>query len=207
MLKGEVRFRAWDGDTGKRAPTRLSPFRAPYTKTLDLLRYELGELDASNVIIEIDTDQTQIRNDGFPRSSAKVNSPAVRISFESKAGPLCYTAASFNNYEDNIRAIAIALEDLRRITRYGIGSGTEQYRGWRRLEAGSGTPSREFRSVDEAIRFIAGVAVLPAGTELRRLYLEAMKACHPDTGCDPAEADQVNQAKAYIEAVGEWPRS
>lgn len=52
------------------------------------------------------------------------------------------------DWQINLRAIALGLEALRKLDRYGITSRGEQYTGWRAIEA---TPSSEFATWAEEI--------------------------------------------------------
>lgn len=62
---------------------------------------------------------------------------AVGVSFDSKHGPLTYETAEFATWQDNLRAIALGLEALRAVDRYGISKRGEQYRGWKALPMSS----------------------------------------------------------------------
>ena len=75
----------------------------------------------------------------MPRANASPKSPAVVIAFESKHGPLQYATDAFTHWQANVRAVALGLEALRRVERYGITKHGEQYTGWKQL--GSGTPT------------------------------------------------------------------
>jgi hypothetical protein len=97
-----------------------SPFKASWSATLDLIDREMGMLRARNVLFRCQLNRADIRNDGWPRAHAKFQHPGVTISFESRHGPLSYTCVKFNHWQDNVRAIALGLEALRQVERYGI---------------------------------------------------------------------------------------
>ena len=128
-----LRCRTLQGWTGQptRRPTR-SQFSAGWTATRDLLERELAHLSARNAVLELDAEQTDMRNDGWPYANARVDPPA-RISFESKHGPLVYQCDRFDRWQDNVRAIALALEALRKVDRYGVSGQGEQYAGWAQI--------------------------------------------------------------------------
>jgi hypothetical protein len=107
---------------------RRAPFRASYGKTLDLLERELAHLGAKTVILQVALQRADIRLDGRPRSGAKAAHPGVVMTFQSKHGPLSYPCDRFDAWEDNIRAIALSLEHLRAVDRYGVTGNGQQYR-------------------------------------------------------------------------------
>lgn len=46
-----------------------------------------------------------------------------------------FAVDTYTTWQDNLRAIALGLEALRKVERYGITRGTEQYTGWKMLTA------------------------------------------------------------------------
>jgi hypothetical protein len=121
------------------------PFTATYRQTEQLLDRELGMLGARGaVVMQVVTRNgaNDLRRDGALRAQAKIEHPGVRLSFESKHGPLTYSTDAFDGtytrpaWQQNLRAIALGLEALRKVDRYGIARSGEQYRGWRAIEAG-----------------------------------------------------------------------
>src|ERR1700675_3855774 len=86
-----------------------------------------GALDAKKLVFQIDVRESEIRLDGLPSARARPNDPAVIVSFDSKHGPLRYFCDQFTDWQDNIRAIALGLEALRKVERYGITHRGEQY--------------------------------------------------------------------------------
>jgi hypothetical protein len=73
----DARFRPllkWTREPGLK--WRQSHFKTAYNKTLDALEYELGHLQARNIVIEAGYRPDQIRNDGWPRGGV---SPSHRV--------------------------------------------------------------------------------------------------------------------------------
>lgn len=131
--------RPWSGSLPARGYA-YSRFRAPMGKTMRLLARELEHLDAKGIVIELDIRDRDIRLDGLPRADARpVGHPCVAVSFESRHGPLRYMTGEYEDWGDNLRAVALSLEALRAVDRYGVSRRGEQYRGWRALEAGDGS--------------------------------------------------------------------
>jgi hypothetical protein len=189
--------------TGEHKP---NPFRATWADTLKLLDFELDLLNASDVVFEVDVDdESQIRLDGMLRAGAKVNSPAVRLAFDSAHGPLTYATDRFRGqyYSDppdwqiNLRAIALGLEALRKMDRYGITRRGEQYTGWKALPAGRAMPASHMTTEQarDLITSIIGPVDRPWDTRIRM----AKAATHPDRNDgDRTLWDQVEQAEQVL---------
>ncbi len=165
-----------------------SKFAAPFTATVRLLARELRHLDAKRIVLELDYRDADLRLDGYPRANARLGSPAVTLSFESKHGPLRYSTGEYDDWQDNLRAIALSMESLRAVDRYGVSKRGEQYRGWRALPT-STDPADAIQTVDQARAVLAEY-----GGDWRR----AAAATHPDKGGDPDEFRKVMRAKELI---------
>lgn len=178
-------------------------FRASWQDTLDLLGKETDLLGATQVILQIDVTDGELRRDGMLRHHARVDFPGVRVAFDSIHGPLTYAtdayerngASKLTSWQANIRAIALALEALRAVDRYGVSGRGEQYRGWNAISARPAEMTRE-----QAAEFIAYWAGAEAGevsawadriaadrAELSRAYRLAAKRAHPDVTCDDGD--------------------
>lgn len=203
-----LRFRPiqqWPGDLTR--SRRRSPFEATLSATQDLLTRELRALNAKTVVIQLAIGEMDLRNDGLPRASSRPEHPGVILSLESPYGPLSYPCDQFGDWQSNLRAIALALEALRKVDRYGVTKNGEQYKGWRQLGAG-GTTSK-----DEAAYFIARSAWPNEREEnlrewYRRLVFEpdmltktyrlAATKLHPDAGGQAADFQRLQEARATL---------
>lgn len=211
----EARFRpigSWPGASTPDAKrgSRWS-FRASWSDTLSLLEYELGKLNARDVVIQVALEDRHIRLDGWPRGDAPNPShPGVVIAFGSKHGPLQYATDAYEWWQHNVRAIALGLEALRKVDRYGITRRGEQYTGWKQLGAGMPMGSSTM-TLDEAARFLikhgewGGVPAKPddlIGTPkiISLYYREAAKRLHPDAGGSTEDFQRLQQAKALLDA-------
>lgn len=157
-----------------------SPFKAPYQATINLLERETRELGARRVIVELAIRESDLRLDGQPYADTRPEHPGVTVAFDSRHGPLKYTADKFATWQENLRAIALGLEALRKVDRYGMTSRGEQYAGWKALP--SGEPQLRERGA-ELIREHGSVKA-------------ALMATHPDHGGDPSDFDAVQAARA-----------
>lgn len=169
-----------------------APFRAGWEDTLKVLGKELDHLRARDVVLELDLTEGMIRNDGLPRADAKIETPAVALAFESKHGPLIYRCDRYvgrwygsTDWHHNVRAIALTLEALRAVERYGATSTGQQYTGWKALGSTPFAPTVEAMTEDDAWARLAdliGVPVANARVDSRRTVDRAARAAHPDTG-------------------------
>lgn len=166
---------------------KLSPFKAKWTSTVELLARELRAHGARGAILEIDFREQDLRLDGLPRADRRAQSPAVVFSFEATRVPgspqLRYEVGSYSDWQDNVRAIALGLEALRAVDRYGVTRRGEQYAGWRQLTVGGPSVER--------------------GRDLIRQHGDvraALQSTHPDHGGDPSDFADVQAAR---EAGGE----
>lgn len=164
-----------------------SRFDSGYESTKALLERECRHLGAREVVIQLAVAESDIRIDGtYPKASARIDHPGVIVSFESKHGPLRYSTDTFTNWLDNLRAIALGLEALRKVDRYGIGRGGEQYQGWNALPPGM--PMGAAMTFEDACRVLGLDPTLAVGGEaVRQAFKHLSKTHHPDAGGDPEE--------------------
>lgn len=153
---------------------KRSTFRCGWNDTLDKLETELVKLGAKDIIIQAGFQLSEIRNDGWPRGGRRPSHPAVVLSFRDRKGtPLSFPCDTYDDHEDNIRAIALSLEALRAVNRYGVTKGHEQYQGFAQLP-----PAPERMSRQDALTFFH----LHAGKvdDLKLAYRTAAAKLHPD---------------------------
>lgn len=188
---------------------KAGSFKAKWSQTLDLLERELNNLRAKEVIIEGYFEFAQIRNDGWPKSIARPSRPGVVLSFETKRGRIVMPCDTFNHWESNLRAIALTLEHLRAVERYGVTTEQqEQYTGWLKLPASS--------SVDELTEHAKTLCEFAErnGDAMSRLlqdqvlfetiWKEAARKTHPDTGGNGLHFQLVMNSRDRIRTLKEW---
>lgn len=206
----------------KTAHPDRSPFTNGWSDTVTLLEREIGYLilkSKPEVLIQVDAPEGAMTLAGGIRADARVGFHGVMISFESKYGPqtyLCdkYSTASHKNsgdspWKDNARAIALGLEALRRIDRYGISTSGQQYTGWKALGAGIPMPAAQM-TVEDAARLLFNAAT-PEAYEIgswkallnnpnitNLAFKTAAKKIHPDAGGDHALFAKLSEARDIL---------
>lgn len=176
---------------------RRSVFRARYDQTLRLLEKELALVGVRRCYLQLDVMEYEIRNDGQVRANAKPRSPRVIVSAQSQHGPLMLPCDTFDDWQDNLRAIALSLQALRAVNRYGVTKRGEQYRGLKAITAGDGPVNSE-----EAARLISRhttqppSAILSVREVFERAYRDATKKLHPDVAGESTRHDWDNLQRA-----------
>jgi len=193
----------WPGIQTPNWKRKDGSFRASYAKTLDQLEYELNALKAKNITVQAYFGRDQIRNDGWPFSKANPAGPGVVLSFTSKNGELSFPCDTYKAFDDNLRAIVLALEALRAVDRYGVTQHAEQYKGWSRLP-----PAPQNMRATDALAFVAlHSGIQPqASDQFEKAYRVAAKKLHPDnqqTG-DEGQFIMLQQAKASVSKELGW---
>ena len=188
-------------------------FRATWQSTLDLLGREVEFLGGDLVAIQVDVTEGELRRDGMLRSRAQVGFPGVKVSFDSRHGPLAYATDAYDSryYSDppgwqaNIRAIALALEALRAVDRYGVTSSGEQYRGWTAIAPVSAefdmTPAQaaDLLAAVEGTPWTAAAIIRDQEAALSA-YRWAARRYHPDVGGDVELFRRLTAARKVLEA-------
>lgn len=201
MLDIQIRpITQWPGKEN-RGPSR-SQFKCGYKRTIQDLEVELVKADAvwSSLILEMWVDRRMIRQDGKLRADARVDKPGVIFRFprhtkrryDPQKGTNVYTPQdvsypcdAFDDWQDNLRAIVLSMESLRRVERYGVFKYDE-------IISRLALPSAEGRSTtrEDAAAFIAqhsGFAMQEILTDVTvkvAAYKKAAIALHPDRGGD-----------------------
>lgn len=193
-----------------------SQFDTTWTKTLSQLGKEIEHLGGRDLVIEADVREQDIRNDGMLRANARPSSPAVVVAFETrKHGAMLYRCDRYvtgwrsegvDSWQHNVRAIALTLEALRAVDRYGATETGQQYAGFKALPAGTALPASHM-TADEAWSIlgsyqsaaIAHFRLHHSTEDLRAAYRRARAANHPDRrDGDRTLWDKVEQAARVL---------
>jgi hypothetical protein len=203
-----------------------TPFKSTWESTLKLLDTELNMLGATEATLQLDTAERNCRADGGLRGDARVDHHGVILSFDSaKHGRLTYPCAAFDAPRDpwrqNVRAIALGLESLRRVERYGIADRGQQYAGWAELGTGiaAGGAGTSSMTLLEAAEIIAQDSVesplsgrpvftpddvLRSAVKRRAAFRLASLRLHPDQeGGNSAAFIRLQAAKDLLDSAAE----
>ncbi len=185
------------------------PFKASYADTIELLTRELDMLDTKGrAVIQVVTRNggQDLRRDGLLRAQAKIEHPGVRLSFTCRQGDLTFATDEFEQewnwqipgWQANLRAIALSLEALRKVDRYGITRSGEQYRGWQALESG---PAKLTPEQAKGVLHLHSQTGL--GTPIEQAYKMAKARTHPDrNGGRRGPWDDVERAAKTLGLLG-----
>lgn len=204
--------RTWLRPAGKREYHR---FDSKWSATEQLLGREIAYLNGRDVVIEIDVREHDVKLDGTLRANARTpETPAVVVAFESKHGPMLYRSDRYEGrwgtpgWQANVRAVALTLEALRAVDRYGATETGQQYAGFKALPAGRAMPASHMTR-DAAAELLERVAIgddekyrirtiqriLDSPELATDVFREARKVAHPDRrNGDHAVWHQVEEA-------------
>jgi hypothetical protein len=196
---------------GPKVSPRRSPFKTQWMRTLGMLGREIKHLGGTHVELAVDVrSDRDIRQDGQLRADASPKNRII-VSFRLPNGKrLQFPCGTFTFWQDNVYAIAKALEALRMVERYGVSS-TSQYEGFKALPAAGGTIAT--LSTGQAATLIARLAGI-AGDEVEEraaevlkhrvialLELRAAKArTHPDAGGRNEDWTLLQEAERIVAA-------
>lgn len=178
-----------------------SKFKLAYNRILDKLEYETGKLNATDIFLEAGLHLGQIRNDGWPHSASNPIHAGVILYFKSKDGDLRFPCGTYDKWTDNLYAIALTLENLRAIDRYGVTLGHQQYLGFKSLAAPAQT-------IEDHATFLAeqsgtdvyATEIIKDHNAYRQVYRNCARKLHPDSpGSNAGLWDKLQAAKAMLD--------
>lgn len=196
--------RTWLRPANQRVASR---FDSTWSATLDLLDRELHYLHGRDLVIEVDVREQDIRLDGGLRATAKAETPAVVVAFDSEHGPMLYRSDLYSGrwgvspgeaWKENVRAVAKTLEALRAVDRYGATETGQQYAGFKALPGGTpivpDAPTMTRDEADELLWKFSGLGRDKPWSVTAR-WKKARALAHPDrNGGDQSLWDQVEEA-------------
>lgn len=198
--------RTWLRPASRRQSTRFS---ASWKETENLLLDEVDRLKGRDLVIEVDVREQDLRLDGTLRANAReAATPGVVVAFDTaQHGPMLYRCDTFvapygfqgPDWQHNVRAIALTLQALRAVDRYGATETGQQYTGFKALPGpGEGvpmpTPTRMTSTVAaELLRSYGQI-----GDSLASAYRAAVRRTHPDIGGNRDDFDRVREAARVL---------
>lgn len=185
-----------------------SPFGRNHTVAsgIDEIRRNLKLMGGRNVVV---TSNLPMRNDGQPSGSASVREGASRgvaVYWTVDNTPHVMACDTYWRVECNMRAIALSLEAMRGIERWGAVQAAQMFQGFQALPPGTGEVPEAQRPWREVL---GGDAGWPDGLSpedelviAKARYKAAIKKVHPDAGAgaDPDKAAELNQAMVDAES-------
>lgn len=154
------------------------PFRSDWDSSLRKLEQEIELLEGDDVMIGVVTDPSNVGLSGQLKNRGAVKHPGVEVSFDAGGRRVAFHTDAYKTLTHNLRAVAMGLEALRAVNRYGITESGEQYAGFAQITAGG-------PSVDR------GRALVTAAGGVR----QAQRKHHPDHG---GQASDFADVQAYV---------
>jgi hypothetical protein len=169
------------GKPRKQYPERSKFGERSIDAATTILREELRRLGASNMVL---SSNLRLRNDGLPYSKqAQPCDQGVAVYFTYKQQPMCFACDRWDRIQDNIYAIAMTIEALRGIERWGSGSMVEQaFTGFVALP---GTSPWD----------ILGVPRTATREQIESAYRKKARSAHPDNGGSHEAMTRLNLAR------------
>lgn len=176
-----------------------SRFKANWGGTLGLLEREIRHLNGKDVTLAIGVTPREVRIDGGVRADARIREPGVVLSFRSGADQMTFPCDTYDFWQDNARAVALALEALRAVDRHGVQQG-RQYQGFKALPA-STNPTLSTERAAEILRLYSASDPLASSLAAKDSVRAARSYTHPDArGGDRTEWDRVQLAADRVGA-------
>lgn len=179
-----------------------APFKSAWTKTLHILAREIRLLGGRNVEIALDLPRgaMDLRRDGMLLADARPRHAVILSFIDGDGQRQAYPCDRFGWWQDNLYAIAVVLEDLRRAERYGVQSSLIRA-GFKALPAQATTTM----SAERAAAALAGITdapvqhILSGADAARGAVRAAMFRTHPDrNGGARAQYDLVDEARTVL---------
>jgi hypothetical protein len=191
---------------GKRTSyPKKAPFKSNWTKDLSALDRETKHLGARKIefALELPRGAMDLRQDGMLKADARPGR-AIIISFLDKDGVRhAYPCDTYGWWQDNVHAIAVVLEDLRRAERYGVQSALLRA-GFKALPAATTTALSTEQAAAVVARHTGGTwnpgPIFGDSETARQALRIAMSKTHPDAGGAQHDFQMVQEAKRVLSA-------
>lgn len=195
---------------------RRSQFKCGYKNTLQLLDAELDKAKTvdGSWFMEMWVDPRDVRLDGQLRANVRVGKPGIIFRFSRFTGrimqrsdgtryketqDISYPCDAFDDWQDNLRAVALSMEALRKVERYGVFKYDD-------IISRLALPSAEGKvsTRDSAAAFMAthsGVdmkEILFSDTARAAAYRKAAQSLHPDRGGSTEDFQKLNEANKVL---------
>jgi hypothetical protein len=164
----------------------------PWGRSLAALQREVKLLGGTGVTIS--TNQP-LRNDGMPYANyRRIDDPGVSLWFILDGGQVCFPCDRYVTMGLNMRAIAMHLDAMRAMQRWGVGTARQQFAGYKALPSSI--------TVVEAWWDVLRCSASATEDEIERRYKDQLRGAHPDTGGSDEAMARLNVARdAALEQV------
>lgn len=157
-----------------------------FSSARDSVIAEIRRLGGSNVIL---STNVPLRLDGLPYADMRnPTDPGVAVYFTYKKKPMCFACDQYHHVQENLRAIALTIEALRGIERWGASDMMERaFRGFTALPEQTGEPWRN----------VFGFSATETVTEdaLDSKFRQLAHIHHPDKGGTPEQFQRIVNAR------------
>ena len=169
-------------------PRTQYPKRSNFDTTLGVaikdVQHEVRLLGGSELII---SSNFSVKANGMPYANQRrlKEDNGVVVYFMLKKKPMCFACDRWDRFEDNLRAIAKAIDALRGISRWGTGDMVEQaFTGFTALPA----PTSWWQTLE-----LDGPDV--SRDDIQRAWRSLASRHHPDNGGDTNKMADINRAR------------
>lgn len=150
------------------------------SESVDEIAHALDLMGATDLVV---STNIPLRNDGWPRSgTAAPSDPGVAVYFRYNGKPVCLACDQWTKVEDNLWAVALTLEAMRGIDRWGAAELEATFTGYAALPA----PEQWWQ--------VLGVPQNADADTIQTAYRQLARQHHPDAGGDSAQMARINAA-------------
>lgn len=153
---------------------KAASFKVGYTESIRQLAAELQRFGADSAYLSTDRE---LRLDGQPRADRNPITQGAAVYFSRNGKQLCIPCDGFNSLRDNVRAIVLSIESLRRLERYGTSQMVEAA-----LTGFAALPANATESNLKAWHVVLGVSPDAPPEVITAAYRALSKTAHPDGG-------------------------
>lgn len=165
-------------------------FKSGFAVCRDELMRELGRLGAANIVL---STNIPLRRDGLPYADFRQpDDPGVAVYFTYHKRPMCFACDKYLKIEWNIRALALTIEAIRGIERWGASDMMERaFRGFAALPENGSQGWREVLGFGSDERVTSDTL----SSRFRELALKH----HPDRGGNSEAFQRIVTARDQAE--------
>jgi len=172
-------------------------FRGYRAKTVaEAVAALLDELDKLGAEQRVISTNLKVKNDGTPYSAQRdPDDPGAAVYFRLDGKPIVFACDKWLTVADNIYAMAIHVNAMRGMDRWGVGNLSQAFAGYAALPAAGQTAGEAWWSV---LGFTTGIMPNDKATAvvlINEAYRAKARTAHPDAGGSDFEMAKVNAAR------------